>query len=668
MTTGSALQVPLGLTKLLNLSGSFIPTPPLSNFDLSQGSRRFLRLITLRKLFADQHDQRTTWLPAYCSTPSTFEPPPFPSNLIQALDDITVANAITSRPKSNLPADARMYLEHTDFNRLPIVIKQADKNLGLCIMHKSEYQQLMMTMLDDRTTYRPIIASNYTITLSRVKAELIRLLRRYKFTFKTTRTQGITEYVDCIYHPDFMASFTGAHNSPWSSIFTSILNRITPHPDVEPPLPPWLYGMPKIHKPTPQLRPILAFHSSFLYPLSKYLTDELNHLVSFQPLILTSTPDLVARLMAFPPLDPTKRYYFTTLDVSALYPNLDIPLNNKAIFKYLRHWYFSFYNAAKSAKFSHLKLETPCPRVFIRRLEFILDLVVYTFTNSHLRFASFLYEQVFGCGMGHAVAPPYAQLALNALEVPIINQARRSGVLLFYARYLDDIFMITTGESADALAIVKDLNSQQPRLHFAGPTTQASLTPVPFMDLAIYLLPSGVIAFHNYAKLMSKFLYLPFKSFHSRACLRGLVIGELKRMAVNSSSVVHYQQSATTLFYHLLHRQYPPHVLIKIFSATEYNSRLSTLTTFAQRAHCVLFNSHAWPLLQHKKAIPPPTDQLSIYLPAGTITTALKADLRRWIQLVDTATADKPPLAPLPLRCVATTYRTLGYFLIRANR
>lgn len=668
MTAGLMLQVPSGLTQLLHLSGSFIPTPPLSKFDISKGIRRFLRLITLRKFFDDQNDQKLNWLPVYCATPSTFEPPPLPSNLILALENIAVTNAITSIRKSNISAAARYHLEHTDFNRLPLVIKQTDKNLGLCIMHKGEYQTLMMTMLDDPSTYRSISPPNYPVTISRVKAELIRLLRRFNFKIKWTKSKGFTEYIDCTYSSDFMPSITGAHNSPWSAIFIEILNRLTPKPDHEVPLPPWLYGMPKIHKPTPQLRPILAFHSSYLYPLSKYLADELNYLTSFQPLILTSTPDLVARLIAFPPLDSNSNYFFTTLDVTALYPNLDIPLNNKAIWKHLRQWYFSFNWAAKSPLYSHLKLETLTPRVFLRRLEFILDLVAFTFSNSHLRFASLLFEQVFGCGMGHPVAPPYAQLALNALEVPIISQACRSGILLFYARYLDDIFMITRGNSADARTIVNTLNSQQPRLQFTGPTTQASTTPVPFMDLAIYLLPSGVIAFHNFAKLMSKFLYLPFKSFHSRACLRGLVIGELKRMAINSSSSFQFQQSATSFFYHLLQRQYPPHWLLKIFSAADYNSRLTTLTTFAQRAHCSLFDPHAWPLLRHHKSTPPQTEQLSIYLPSGTITPALKTNLKRWLHQVDSTTPETKPLASLPLRCVPTTHQTLGSFLIRANR
>ncbi|UYV72407.1 hypothetical protein LAZ67_9002975 [Cordylochernes scorpioides] len=46
---------------------------------------------------------------------------------------------------------------------------------------------------------------------------------------------------------------------------------------------PYIYGLPKTHKPTVPLRPIIAYHLSPAYRLSKYLSTFLTPLVKNRP-------------------------------------------------------------------------------------------------------------------------------------------------------------------------------------------------------------------------------------------------------------------------------------------------------------------------------------------------------------------------------------------------
>ncbi|UYV72623.1 hypothetical protein LAZ67_10000090 [Cordylochernes scorpioides] len=113
------------------------------------------------------------------------------------------------------------------------------KRYDTVILDRSSYHAKILEILQDTATFSQISAQESTIALKTFKSSLNRM----------KRTSLIS---------------TEEHKS-----FTTNLPNGT-----------YIYGLPKVHKPSVPLRPIIAYHLSPAYPLAKYLSNYLSPLLN----------------------------------------------------------------------------------------------------------------------------------------------------------------------------------------------------------------------------------------------------------------------------------------------------------------------------------------------------------------------------------------------------
>ncbi|UYV81775.1 hypothetical protein LAZ67_20002334 [Cordylochernes scorpioides] len=87
----------------------------------------------------------------------------------------------------------------------------------------------------------------------------------------------------------------------------------------------YIYGLPKIHKPDVPLRPIISYHLSPAYTLSKFLSNFLTPLLQSPPweYTIANSPSFVSYITS---LTPPPRSIMVSFDVTSLYLSLAHPL------------------------------------------------------------------------------------------------------------------------------------------------------------------------------------------------------------------------------------------------------------------------------------------------------------------------------------------------------
>eukprot|EP01039_Chlorochromonas_danica_P010741 gene10741-11930_t len=137
--------------------------------------------------------------------------------------------------------------------------------------------------------------------------------------------------------------------------------------------------------------------------------------------------------------------------------------------------------------------------------------------------------------MGTPVAVSYAQLVL--LEHDWL--CKRTHRLLFYRRYIDDLFIITDDPEVTADTIATTFNSLCATIKLEALTYGTSGT---FLDLSITLDPTyrpveGLELSHTlYEKPVNNHLYIPATSAHPKHMLRNFIINEARRIRSHCQS------------------------------------------------------------------------------------------------------------------------------------
>lgn len=638
-------MLPPSLIQTLNLTGKFIPVA--REYDLTTTKDRLLNDLHRRATFKNLPFKPTVNLPPYLRSTTSYQfDRNLPSDFYPLFEEAFEGVYIKPKPNIKFSPDKTSYF----------VIKQSDKNLGLCAIPCSDYFTMVTNILSDVSYYHLLDTPNrfdhnpvYRQLLFTAAVNLKNLLLRYNFSFSTTEI-GISNLIE---PPELITSFLD-YTSVWPIIFYNIFDSLLGKEEPEPPA---FYGIPKIHKPTPSLRPIVALHSYLTHQLSKFIADELNFLVQFCDRVVTSTPDLISRLQIVPQQSP-RGLQFISLDIVSLYPNLDTHMNIELLKVNLP----SFLQKLVTNLQLHNVISIEYAHAY-QRIHFLLDLLEWSFSISFSKFWDQIYLQIFGASMGNPAVPPYAQLALFFMEVPSLLAFSTN--ISFYGRYFDDVLVLFQGTVQEATAFIDDLNSQQPRIKFMGTSTPAT-TPTPFLDLLIWVDENGNLLFKPYTKPVSRFLYIPFMSDHPRTTLRGFIIGEAKRLAINSSAIFYWQEAMIFFLYNLLPRGYPPSFILEAFSAVSYATRDIILQKYNQRATAILSHSDDLNRLRLPVKPPPTVNAVNIY-GNHQARNHIFPDLKH---LLTNLAKTFPPLSSMvndPIRYVPTNHSNIKDLLVRAS-
>eukprot|EP01039_Chlorochromonas_danica_P009434 gene9434-10423_t len=379
-------------------------------------------------------------------------------------------------------------------SRQDIVVKPADKNLGVVILPTDYYNTLCMEHLSDTTTYEIVNDTKF-------KSEAYQSLKLILQSYDKLYAMGSTPT-----------------NSKLSKLARSLL-QFESNP-IEKCLGSF-YCLPKMHKTPIKGRPIIASRESLTYVTSKYLHNRLHPLTKKLSLKFDTT-SICHSVHTF------------INDLKELYHNKTLPTNTRIITADVTSLYPSIpidYGLTTLRHMLHRTNSFPPDEV-----EFLMELLEWVLTNNYFEFNGIVYRQLKGTAMGTPVAVSYAQLVL--LEHDWL--CKHTHGLLFYRRYIDDLFIITDDPDVSADTIATTFNSLCATIKLEALTHGTSGT---FLDLSIILKPTmfgpeGLVLSHTlYEKPINNHLYIPATSAHPKHMLRNFMINEARRIRSHCHSV-----------------------------------------------------------------------------------------------------------------------------------
>ena len=137
-----------------------------------------------------------------------------------------------------------------------------------------------------------------------------------------------------------------------------------------------------------------------------------------------------------------------------------------------------------------------------------------------IQFEETIFLQSHGTSMGSAFAPSVAGLYVHSVEMKkILNSGNPYFTnIITWKRYIDDIFIIRQGTSAEVALFMLWFNNIDPHLRFTHTVSNESLI---FLDLEIQVDNNKLVTVTHY-KPMARNTLLHFNSFHPRTLKENL--------------------------------------------------------------------------------------------------------------------------------------------------
>jgi hypothetical protein len=373
-----------------------------------------------------------------------------------------------------------------------------------------------------------------------------------------------------------------------AKVFQYLTHKITPTSASLP----RFYHFPKIHKKPLKGRPIVPSHKWITTPASVWIDHMLQPFVQAIP---TLTKDSTSLINALEQLRIVQtNCILITMDVISLYTNIPTPTGIAFVKRFL-----------KERTTLNQELQT-----------LIIEVLKIVLTNNYFSFNNHFFLQLVGTAMGTPAAVVYANIFMFAVEETVLLQ--HSASILFYTRFLDDIFCIITTD-ADADAFINALQLRHPKIKME---VTKSTHSVNFLDLHIFKGPrfaaTGILDTAVHQKQLNAYLYIPYRSFHPLRSKGGFIVTELMRYVRNCSSRSDYLTIKHMFYQRLRARGYPITYLRFLFSKVSYQDRPKLLHPTSKQdstptVDCVFFTT-TYDGLTHKL---PLSRILHLYLTGG---------------------------------------------------
>jgi hypothetical protein len=233
-----------------------------------------------------------------------------------------------------------------------------------------------------------------------------------------------------------------------------------------------------------------------------------------------------------------------------------------------RHWFTEFPE----------EIPTDFPvALFLAVLEIIMTRNVFEFDDT-------CWLQIAGTAMGTSCACMFATL-YYALHERLSLLPHYHTQLLYFKRFIDDIFGIWIGNNEQWSSFKSDLNTFGSLRWEASPLANTAI----FLDLEIKLTADQRIETKTYQKPQNLFLYIPPASAHAPGVIKSTVFGNLQRFWNQNSNISDYQTVTKEFAKHLELRG---HEIRKLFAeAAAMIDRKRTTSSIPQRR----MTSHADP-------------------------------------------------------------------------
>jgi hypothetical protein len=394
-----------------------------------------------------------------------------------------------------------------------LIVKPADKNLGLTLMDFTWYHNQVLKHLNDSTTYRAV-RSFKGFDESNLRKQLALICMKSGSSYKSDE----------------------------------LVNKLLPKSS-KGYVAPEFYVLPKIHKTPISTRPIVASHSAPTKNASVFVHEHLLPLVQEFEWVAERSLDSVRDLEELAFYHPPHKIWLVTADVETLYTNINTEEGIDTVSPIIEE-----------------KLK-PNGKLIKHLLRWVLG-------NNYLRYGDTTYIQIKGTAMGTNLAPSYANLFVACKEKDLLKKyyvkyadQEKLGSLqiLYYKRYIDDCFMIVLADSeSELITLFNEFNSLSPSLKYKF---EKSLTDAAFLDLYIFkgekYARTLQFDFSLYEKPTNNHLFTHPSTYKPHHHKFGWLYGETVRIARNCSNEELYQMHILKFQEHLRARHYPYQEIIK---------------------------------------------------------------------------------------------------------
>ena len=353
------------LMAMLSRGGKFIVTPRMPHQDLKQEREQafkdYMRNVRLKIMFSRRDSGKP--LDRRYHIPNPAWQPPRASQFVEAqLEDLGqrlrhTQASLQRHEGFNCTREEREAL-HDLCHDADIIVKPADKNLGLTLINREWYIAECERQLADTSTYAKV----HNVSASGIQKMMLR--------FIATLEDKIPP-----------------NEHKWLTRETERLSQL-PH----------FYIMPKLHKNPVKGRPIVASHSWSTWPLSKWVANRINAHAASQTTVLTDTNALIQLLQGLE-FKENDEILLSTADVESLYTSIPIEDALEAVGERL----------------------CACG-VDERFLQITLQATGLVLRFNYFEFNGHIYKQVKGLAMGTPLAPPVANLFLASKEARLMRE------------------------------------------------------------------------------------------------------------------------------------------------------------------------------------------------------------------------------------------------------
>ena len=355
-----------------------------------------------------------------------------------------------------------------------IVIHKSDKGNSVVIVNKNDYLKRLSDMVADESKFEKIKVEEN---------------KDYNFMVK--------------------------EKSIVDSLLSELVKKKSMNPDLrtkllpDGPKPARLYGLPKIHKPIvdglPKYRPIISQIGSATYKIAKYLLPFMEPLTTNEYTV-RDTFHFVSMLN-----DKNHHLIMASLDVDSLFTN--IPLNETI-------------DIVTDKIFENKQRVNGLLKLDFRKL------LVLATKGSVFYFNGNYYRQKDGVAMGSPLGPALANAFLCHHESHWLEDCPLSFVPVFYARYVDDIFVLL--KSHEHIARLSNfLSSKHVNIRFTFEVENNGI--LPFLDVNVYR-DADCFTTTVHRKDTFSGVYTHFNAFLPDTYKRGLLSTLLHRAYMINSS------------------------------------------------------------------------------------------------------------------------------------
>lgn len=413
--------------------------------------------------------------------------------------------------------------------REDIVIKPADKNLGICAIGKATYINLCMDHLNDIHTYQ---VNHNPFWLSEAYGQLRMILNNHGVLYELAKRRDVNNMP--------------VRTNKLTKLARSLLqlessNKVRAAN---------FYCIIKMHKHPPTGRPIASSINTVSNHTSKYLHNMLKPLLKILDGVCNSSRDVLIDIAKnkITNLDANAR--ILTADIKSLYPSIPIAYGIAAVKKVVTY-------------FKDMLHYTQAD------VDLIIDLLTWLLNNNYIDFNGITYRQIDGTAMGTPVAPAYAIITIWYLESKIKYKYRYK--IIYWSRYIDDLFIVVR-DNETAENIVNDFNAVIP-----GKITLDAIHVLRkgiYLDLELNINNRGGITSKVYQKDMNNYLYIPPQSSHPRHIMLNVIRQEIIRYRLNCSDSNDFRAACKLFQQRLRDRGYSNTYLRPLFENTPNRNQL----------------------------------------------------------------------------------------------